>query len=285
MAARRGWLRRVSGEVLRRLREHDVMMMAAAIAFYWLLALIPLLLLGTSAIGYLVGSSDRAADEMIGAVRRVIPRATARDVGDFLRTLIQSRHVTGVLGIGFLLWVAIGVFEMIASSLTTLTGGKEIRSYLRRKLVALLMMCTVGFLFMATLMAGWLLTTWPNIEDLLGVRIVLPAFLTDPRFPHYFTSVIMAILLAVVYHIAPVEGIRWPAALAGATVGAILWHQARVVFNWYVTHYGRYSILYGILGGSIGLVLWILYTAIILLFGGLLADVLDRSGRPPKSRS
>jgi hypothetical protein len=43
-----------------------------------------------------------------------------------------------------------GVFEMIASSLTTLTGGKEIRSYLRRKLVALVMMCTVGFLFMAT---------------------------------------------------------------------------------------------------------------------------------------
>jgi len=285
MAARRGWLRRVSGDMIRRLREHDVMMMAAAIAFYWLLALIPLLLLGTSVIGYLVGSSDRAADEMIGAVRRVIPRATARDVGDFLRSLIQSRHVTGVLGVGFLLWVAMGVFEMIASSLTTLTGEKETRSYIRRKLVALVLMCTVGLLFFITLLSGWLLAAWPNVEELLGVRVVLPRFLTEPAFRRYFTSILMGILLTVVYRIAPVEGIRWPAAFAGATVAAILWHQAKVVFNWFVTHYARYSILYGILGGSIGLVLWIFYTAIILLFGGLLADVLDRGGRPPKSRT
>jgi membrane protein len=285
MAGRRGWLPRVSGELIRRLREHDLMMMAAAIAFYWLLALIPLLLLGTSAVGYLLGSSDRAVDEMMRAARRMIPRATARDVEDFLRALIHSRHVTGILGIGFLLWVSMGVFEMITSSLTTLTGAKETRSYLRRKVVALVMISTAGFLFIATLMAGWLLTAWPNIEELLGVRIVLPAFLTNPRFPHFLASVLLGVLLAVVYHIAPVEGIRWPAALAGATVGAILWHQARVVFNWYLTHYGRYSILYGILGGSIGLVLWILYTAIILLFGGVLADVLDRGGRPPKSSS
>ena len=283
MAARRGWLSRVIGEVVRRLREHDLMMMGAAIAFYWLLSLIPLLLLGTSAIGYLLGSSDLAVDEVMGAARRTIPRATARDVENFLRALVHSRHVTGVLGIGFLLWIAMGVFEMITASLTTLTGGRETRSYLRRKLVALVMMCTVGFIFVVTLIASWLLAAWPNVENLLGLRIELPAFLTNPRFPHYFTSVLMAVLLTVVYRIAPVNGIRWPAAMAGATVAAILWHQAKLVFNWYVTHYARYSILYGILGGSIGLVLWILYTAVILLFGGVLADILDQGGRSAKS--
>jgi membrane protein len=285
MAARRGWVRRVGGEVIRRLREHNLMMMAAAIAFYWLLALIPLLLLGTSSLGYLLGSSDRAADEVMGAARRAIPRATGRDVEEFLRSVIQSRHVTGVLGVGSLLWVAMGVFEMIASSLTALTGEKETRSYLRRKLVAMVLMLTVGLLFFAALLGGWILTAWPNIEELLGVRIVLPGFLTDPGFRRYFMSVLMGILLTVVYHVAPMRNIGWPAALTGATVGAILWHQARVVFNWYVTHYGRYSILYGILGGSISLVLWILYTAIILLFCGLLADVLDRGGSPQKSRT
>jgi len=285
MAARRGWLRRVGGEVLRRLREHDLMMMAAAIAFYWLLALIPLLLLGTSTVGYLLGSSDRAVDEVMRAARRTLPGATARDVEDFLRALIQNRRVTGILGIGFLLWVAMGVFEMIASSLTALTEGKETRSYLKRKLVAFVMMCTVGLLFMVTLVGGWLLAAWPSIEKLLGTRIVLPVFLTNPSFPRYFTSALMAILLAVVYRIAPVEGIRWPAALFGAAVSAILWHQARVVFSWFVTHHARYNILYGILGGSIGLVLWMLYTAIILLLGGLLADVLDRGGRSSRSRA
>lgn len=284
MASRRGWLRRVGGEIVRRLREHDLMMMAAAIAFYWLLAVIPLLLLGTSAIGYLLGSSDRAVDEVMAAARRLIPRATGPDVDAFLRTLIQSRHVTGVLGIGFLLWVAMGVFEIIAASLSALTGDRENRSYLRRKLVAFVLMCTAGFLLLLTLMGGWILAAWPNIEDLVGVRLALPAFLTDPSFPRYFTSVLMGILLTIVYRVAPVRDIRWPGAITGAAVAAILWHQAKVAFNWYLTHYARYSLFYGILGGFIGLVLWIFYTAIILLLGGMLADILDRGGRSQKSR-
>ncbi len=260
------------------------MMMAAAIAFYWLLAFIPLLLLGTSAIGYVLGSSDRAVDEVMIAARRVIPRATGRDVEEFLRTLIQSRHVTGVLGIGFLIWVSMGLFEIIATSLTALTGARETRSYFRRKLVAFVLMCTVGFLFLITLMGAWILAAWPGIEELAGVRLTLPAFLKDPNFPRYFTSILMGILLSIVYRVAPVRDIRWPAAMAGATIAALLWHQAKVLFNWYLTHYARHSLLYGILGGFIGLVLWIFYTAIILLLGGLLADVLDRGGHPPTSQ-
>jgi membrane protein len=285
MASRKGWARRVTGEIVRRLQEHDLMMMAAAIAFYWLLAFIPLLLLGTSAIGYLLGSSDRAVDEVMAAARRVIPRATARDVAEFLRTLIQSRHVTGVLGIGFLVWVSMGVFEIIGTSLTALTGGRETRSFLRRKLIAFVLMCTVGFLFLITLMGGWVLAAWPGIEELVGVRLPLPAFLMDPDFPRYFTSILMGILLTIIYLVAPVRDIRWPAAVAGATVAAVLWHQVKLLFNWFLTHYARYSLFYGILGGFIGLVLWILLTAIILLFGGLLADVLDHGGRPPKNSS
>jgi len=187
--------------------------------------------------------------------------------------------VTGMLGVGFLLWVGMGVFEAIASSLTALSGGRETRSYLRRKLVALVMMGTAGFLFVAALMSGWILAAWPEIEAVIGVRIVLPPFLVHPGFPRYVSSILMALLLTIVYHIAPVRAIRWPWAFTGATVAAVLWHEARVLFNLYLTHYARYNLFYGILGGFIGLVLWVFYTAVILLFGGLLADVLDRGGR------
>ena len=282
VSSRRGWLRRVEGEIVRRLREHDMMMMAAAISFYWLLGLIPLLLLGTSAVGYMLGSSDRAADEVLAVARRLLPRATGREVQEFIRGLIQSRHVTGILGIGFLLWVATGVFEIITSSLTALTEGKETRSYLRRKLVALVLMCTVGLLLILTVMGGWIMAAWPNIEDLLGIRLALPAFLTDRMFPHYLTSVLIGLALTIVYHVAPVRGIGWPSAVTGATVAAALWHQAKVFFNWYLTRYSRLNVFFGILGGFVILLLWFFYTAIILLLGGMLADILDRGGRPPK---
>ena len=277
------WLGRVVKEIVRRLRQYDLMMMAAAIAFYWLLGIIPLLLLGSSAAGYLLGSSDKGVDEVMAAARRTIPRANAKEVEEFLRPLIRSRHVAGVLGVGSLLWIGMGVFEAIAASLTALSGGRETRSYLRRKLVALVMMGTAGFLFVAALMAGWILAAWPEIEAVIGVRIVLPPFLTHPGFPRYVSSILLALLLMIVYHIAPVRGIRWPYAFMGATVAAILWHEVRVLFSLYLTNYARYNLFYGILGGFIGLVLWVFYTAVILLFGGLLADVLDSGGRSRKS--
>lgn len=281
MAARPGWLRRVVGEIIRRLRTHDLMMMAAAISFYWLLAFIPLLLLGTSAVGYLLGSSDRGVVEILSAARRFIPRGTGPDVERFLTTLIRSRHVTGVLGIGFLIWVAMGVFDIIATSLTQLTDGRDTRSFFRRKLVALVLMCTVGFLLLVALMGGWVLVAWSNIQELLGTHVALPVFLSHQDFPRYLASILMGILLTIMYRIAPVREIRWPAAMAGGTVAALLWHQAKVAFNWYLTHYARYNLFYGILGGFIGVILWIFYTAIIMLLGGMLADILDRGGRPP----
>jgi membrane protein len=285
MAGRKGWMGRVFGDLTRRLRQYDVMMMAAAIAFYWLLGIIPLLLLGSSIVGYVLGSSERGADEVMTMARRLIPTATGRDVETFLRSIVQSRHVTGFLGIGFLLWVGMGMFEAITSSLTALTGERETRSYFRRKLVAFVMLAAASLLFVSALIGGWILAAWSEIEVLIGARVVLPPFITAPSFPRYFTSGLLACLLAIVYRVAPVRAIRWPWAIAGASVAAVLWLQARVLFNAYLMHYARYNLFYGILGGFIGLVLWVFYTAIILLLGGLLADVLDRAGRPARDRS
>jgi len=285
MAGRKGWMGRVVGDLTSRLRQYDVMMMAAGIAFYWLLGIIPLLLLGSSIVGYVLGSSERGVDEVMTMARRLIPAATGRDVETFLRSIVESRYVTGVLGVGFLLWVGMGVFEAIASCLTTLSGERETRSYVRRKLVGLVMLGTAGLLFVSALICGWVLAAWSEIEVLIGARVVLPPFITAPSFPRYFTSGLLACLLAIVYRVAPVRAIRWPWAIAGAGVAAVLWLQARVLFNAYLMHYARYNLFYGILGGFIGLVLWVFYTAIILLLGGLLADVLDRAGRPARNRS
>jgi membrane protein len=256
------------------------MMMAAAISFYWLLSLIPLLLLGTSAVGYLLGSSDRAVDEVMATAFRLAPRATGPEVSKFLSSLIRSRRVTGILGIGGLLWAAMGGFDIITSSLTALTEGSETRSFFRRKLIALVLICTAGFLLIVALMGGWVLAAWPNVEELLGVMIILPAFVSDPDFPRYAASVLMAILLTITYRIAPAREIGWPAAMAGATIAALLWHGAKLAFNWFVLYYSRVSFFFGILTGFIVLVLWIFYTAIVLLLGGMLADIFDRGGHP-----
>jgi hypothetical protein len=53
--------------------------------------------------------------------------------------------------------------------------------------------------------------------------------------------------------LAPVRGVRWPWAVLGGAFAGVLWHQAKVLFNWYLVHYARYNLFYGILGGFVGL--------------------------------
>ncbi len=283
MPGQRGWLRRVGAELVRRLREHDFMMMAAAIAFFWLLSLIPFLLLGTLAVGYLRGSSNEAVDAVMAAARRLIPQATGPEVEQFLGTLIKSRHVAGLVGIGILLWLAIEAFDVIISSLTTLTEEREHRSFLRRKFIALVLVCTAGFLLVGTLMGSWVIAAWPNIQQLLGFEVPLPSFLTAPGFPRDIAAILMVVLLIIVYLIAPARQIRWPATVVGASIAAACWHGTRLLLNWFVRHYLRTNLLFGMLSGAIVFILWIFYTAIILLLGGMLADILDRSWSSPKN--
>ncbi|HEY7675798.1 MAG TPA: YhjD/YihY/BrkB family envelope integrity protein, partial [Candidatus Methylomirabilis sp.] len=69
---------------------------------------------------------------------------------------------------------------------------------------------------------------------------------------------------------APVSGL---AALLGAAAGAALWDQGRRLFNWYLLTFARYDVLFGTLGAFIAVLLWIYYTALILLLGGALAHL------------
>jgi len=269
--------RRLTGfgrEFWRRVTGHELMLRAAAIAFYAVMGFIPLLLLGTSLVGYLLGSSEQAVGEVMAMARRAIPRATGPEVEEFIRRLVESRHITGVLGLGTLLWIAMGVFDILTFSLTALTGGREARSYLHRKLTALVVMGVFGFLFVVSLMASWTFGAWENLRDLLGLQVALPAFLAHPDFTRYLTSGYLVVLLCLVYRVAPVRAIRWSAIVQGACIAGVLWHLVRLAFNWYMANLSRYHLVYGILGGFAGLVLWIYYTAIIVLLGIVFADLL-----------
>jgi membrane protein len=272
-------LRRFGRAFWERVTGHELMLRAAAVAFYSVLGLIPLLLLGTAILGYFVGSSDAAVNTVLGIAHRVIPRATGPEVEGFIRRLVESRHIVGVLGIGSLLWIAMGLFDILTFSLTALTGGRDGRSYLHRKLAALVVMGVVGFLFALSVMATWIFAAWEEVEALLGVQLPIPDFFARPDLPRYLTSLFLILLLSLIYWVAPVRTIRWPAILGGAALAGVLWHLVREAFNWYLVHLSRYNLVYGILGGFVGLILWIYYTAIIILLGIVFADLFDGGGQ------
>ena len=260
--ARRGYV----GRVIEGFREHDCAILAAAIAFYCVLAVIPLLLLGTSVLGFIVGSS-RAAEEIVGWVARLSPGTARGEIETFLAAFAARRRIAGGLGLAALAWVAAGVFETIERSINRILGFEETRAWLWRKLVSLLMMLSAGVLLLLALT----LPSLPLVLRLLPAPLVAAlgpevSVLWDPLVRNLPMLLVMA-TFAMVYSVAPAEAIPLRAAVTAGVVGGILWQAAKLAFDWFTATVVSYNRLYGALGGFMALLLWIYYTALILLLG------------------
>ncbi len=275
----RWWPIRFFRELRRCLQRRDLFMMAAAISFYGLLALIPFLLIGSAVLGFFAGSSREAGHAIGEGIRRVLPRVTGAQIEAALESLIQGRRVAGGLGLISLLWVASGAFEMVASGLTDLCGVEESRSYLRRKITALLLMLTCAVGFLLSLAVASLAT----VIEALGNRL-LEIVPTDVSLPQgtllrILPATLVGATFLLMYRFAPARPIPLGAALPGAVVAGALWHGARELFNWYLLTYARYNPVFGILGSAIALLLWLFYSALIFLLGGAIAEAWRRASR------
>jgi membrane protein len=283
MAARtsesRWWPARVVRELWQCLTRHDLSMMAAAISFYVLLALIPLLLISSAVLGFVAGSSGAAARVAAEGIGRILPRVTGEQIEATLQTLILGRGVAGGLGLLSLIWVASGAFDMIASSLTVLCDLEESRSYLRRKVTALLLSLLSGIGFLLSLAVASLDTA----IEALGNRFLefLPADVSLPpgTLLDLLPATLVASIFLLMYRFAPARPLPLYAAVSGAAVSGLLWHGTKELFNWYLLTYAIYNPITGILGSAIALLLWVFYSALIFLLGGAIAEALQRASR------
>jgi len=87
-----------------------------------------------------------------------------------------------------------------------------------------------------------------------------------------------------IYEIIPRKKVKIGPALKAALFSSLLWEVARQLFEWYVLHVGKFSVVYGSLGTITILFLWIYYSSAILLLGGEIAVLLDAREDGPKNR-
>jgi membrane protein len=279
---------RKSGGILRRtadlLRAHDLFMMGAGIAFFFTLALVPLLLLGTSALGFALGSRHRAVAQIFPAIRAIAPGTTTAQLETFARSLVEGRGVAGWLGLLSLLWVSSGAYEAMANALTTLSGLRETRSFLRRKLLAAGLMLATGMLFLATLILASVATAIRSYGQMI-LEYLPSLFARAPAVIIFMAPpLLVGAIFLILYRWAPPQPIAWAPAVVGAVVAASLWYLAKRAFGWYLVRVARNHLLYGILGSFIGLFIWVYYTSLIFLLGAVVALACWRS-RPAPGKS
>jgi membrane protein len=242
--------------------------LAAAIAFYWLVCLGPLGMLMAGVLERIFGPGGEAYRHLRVAVRELGGPATDQIMQQVSALLANPQsHVVNAVSLVLLAWSGLRLFEMIERILTTVWPGRRQRGYLLRKLMALAMMVVAG-----GMLAGFVLLTAILAvvrAALLRLPHVDPGAVASLRFPMALGAqfLLSGLAFTLVYKFVPVQKVSWRVATRGGLCAALLWQAASPLFLYTLARSQQESLLYGGLAWVIIFCLWALIGAWVLLVG------------------
>jgi membrane protein len=248
---------------------HNASSMGAALAFYTLFSVAPILIIALSIAGYVFGPHT-AETELLAQLRALTGNAGA----DAVRNLVESAHYSDkkgfatTVGVITLLVGATSVFGELQHALDQIWGTPARKraaawwEFLRTRLLSFGMVLGVGFLLLVSLIVSAALAVFDGWLDrrVAALHIVLPLLDLGVSFA-------MAVLLfAMIYKYVPRESIAWRDVWIGAAVTAFLFSIGKSLIGLYLGR-SSFNSAYGAAGSLIVLLLWIYYSAQIFLLG------------------
>ncbi len=243
----------------------DTSARAAAIAFYALLSLFPLLLFLTGILGHWLSSEETQAliFGMLGRFAPIVPELLIENLRGVLAMRGPLNWVAGLT----LLWSASSLFAAIVHALDRVWGEEGGRQFWEHRLLSMVLVILTTVLFVLFLLISAFLALVPRL-----IILLLPV---DPGIlQRSWHLAIIAItfsldvaLYAALYHFLPTRYPPWPAVWAGAIVAAAGEHLVRIGFGWYLAYFARYGLVYGALASLVAFLIWVYLSATVLLLG------------------
>lgn len=244
--------------------DDRLMLVAAGVTFYVLLALFPAITALISIYGLFTDASSLG--EQIRALSGVLPSGAVDIVSEQMaRVATQGDGKLGiglVFGLGLALWSANAGMKTLFDALNIVYEEKEKRSFVRLTLTSLAF--TLGTIVFVLLTLGAVVAL-PIALKFVGLGD-LEAWLLLLRWPAML--VVAALGLTLIYRVGPSRAdAQWRWLSWGAVLAAVLWLGFSLAFSWYVTNFGSYDKTYGSLGAAIGFMTWIWISTILVLIG------------------
>jgi membrane protein len=250
---------------------------AAAIAYYGLLSVFPLLIAVVAIAAYLV-EPQWAIDQITQVVRPLIPQVGLR-IRPIVQGAIAASGTIGALSLVLLLWTGSRVFATLTLALNVAYDSGQKYGFWKRTLIEFLMMATIGVLFIFALSARPLLTL---LSSVLGV-LQIPEAIAVRAVQWLVPPFALFVALCLLYRFVPRATQSWRPASIGAAAATLLFLAARPLFFYYVRWFAHYNLIYGSVAIVVIVLLWIWLMALIVLLGGELAShsqALFFGGRP-----
>jgi len=257
---------------------------AAAISYFGLLSLFPLVLFAVSLIG-IVAPTSSLRESVVNAVLDNIPlgQTGPNDVGTAIRDVSGAESdAVGVFGLIALVWAASGLFGSLRAALSDIFSPASNAPLLVRKALDLAMVLGVVLLFLASLGITALLRYAAGNEDnvpFFGMLARDSSFLLEP-VRLLLPGVISFGAFFVIYWLVPASGNRRRNDFAlGALIAAVLFELVKHGFTFYLAHFTNYALVFGPIGAIIAFLFWLYLSANILLYGAEVAVAVDLERR------
>jgi membrane protein len=262
-----------------------VMLIAAGVTFYALLALVPALTALVSIYG--IFADPVTLDRHMELLEGLIPSGGLDIVREQLRRLAAQGQtklgLTSLVAFAIALWSANSGVKAMFEAMNVAYDEEEKRSYLR--LTAITLAFTLAT-FAAILLLVGLIVVLPTVLQLVGLGIVAQWAARGGGL--VLMVVLMVAGLAALYRFGPSRHTaRWRWITPGAVLAIAVILAASGLFTWYVASFGSYDATYGSLGAVFGFMTWLWIAAIIVIVGAELNSEIEHqtardttTGRP-----
>ncbi|MBD1915057.1 MULTISPECIES: YihY/virulence factor BrkB family protein [Cyanophyceae] len=250
--------------------------LAAALAYYTLFSLAPLLILAI-AIASLFFDNGAVREQLMGQVESLMGGASA----DFVRTVLDNANrpgensgwVASAISVVLLLVGATGVLSQLQLSLNTIWNlearpGIGLIDQVRKRLLSLGMVIVIGFLLLVSLIASSMISGFSGYLSML-----MPGLDALVQFLNFVLAFgLSTLLFAVMFKYLPDAIIAWRDVWFGAAATAILFSIGKYLIGLYLGN-SSFGSSYGAAGSVIILLVWVFYSAQILFYGAELTQV------------
>lgn len=248
--------------------------LAAALAYYTVFSLAPLLIIVIALVGLVFGE-DAARGQIVGQLQSLIGKDGAQTVQELILKASEPKSgmIATLVGIATLLWGASNVFTNLKDALNTIWNvspppGRGIWGFLQDRVLSFAMILGIGFLLLVSLVISAVLAV---ISSWLNGLLHLPVGIWQiVDFALSFGVVTM--LFALIYKLLPDVELAWNDVWIGAGITSLLFTIGKSLIGAYLGSSGIAS-TYGAAGSFVIILLWINYSAQILFLGAEFTQV------------
>lgn len=261
---------------LKEFKRDNLTDLAAALTYYGVLAIFPMIIVLVSILG-LIGHS--VTQPLIDNLGKVAPGPAKQIFTSAIQNVQSSKGAAGILfvvGLAAALWSASGyvaAFMRASNVIWDVGEGRPIWKTIPIRLgVTLATVLLLTFSAVAVLFTGGLAA---QAGKVLGVGSSAVTVFDIVKWP--VLLLIVSLILAILYYVGPnvrQPGVRWVSP--GSILAVVLWVLASAAFAFYVASFASYNKTYGALGGIVVFLVWLWITNVVILLGAELNAELER---------